>query len=153
MKTAKRPDQATGKELVELTGIPLRTLHHLASEGHIPKPKDGRWPRAGTVCALLRHYRKRGKRVEPLFEEKRRLTAAQADAQELRNRELAGDLIPLATMEARVRDLTGHARAFIVACPAIYAARANPADPQTARKALETLRDDYLRTSKEPCAS
>lgn len=83
--------------------------------------------------------------VGDLEAEKIRDTAASADARELKNAQLRGELIPAQTVEMILAEFGAWWRTKELGRPTLLAARCNPADPHHAASVLEDDKDATLR--------
>jgi hypothetical protein len=82
-------------------------------------------------------------------EARARLTAAQAEREEIEVARVKGELVSLADVTGILRRLIGPVREALVTFPQAYAARCNPADPPMAMAALTEGVDQMLRGWRE----
>jgi hypothetical protein len=76
--------------------------------------------------------------------ERARLTRAQAEGEEMKNKERSGELVELDSIATVFRQCMLPVRQRLMALPAEACAHANPSDPQLAREALQRWVDESL---------
>jgi len=115
-----------------------RTLERLLVRAGLPKPHPRFTVTASAIFAAL---------LGDEMALKRRLTLAQAEAQERENREAEGQLIRLVEVEKILSErVILPLRELLMAAPAALDTRCNPGAPELARLALTAWRDDALKT-------
>lgn len=140
----------TINELVDLTGIPERTLRDWRKKGIIPadSAEESAEP---TLLAIIHHLR-RGQGEEDadeLYAEKVRLTRAQADERELKVAELEGQLLDADQVQREWCKMVASFRAKILSVPIRLAAQVVTLDAAQA----EALLRDYLHEALSELAS
>lgn len=151
--TATLPAVATEAELAFLLGVSSARVRALAREGVAVKVARGRFDTAASVtryCERLRASASRAGRpaTDETKLEKLRLTKAQADAQELKNQALRGDLVPVTEVRREWTAVATDLRASLLSIPARVAARAGLSREAAmhledeVRAALEDLTDE-----------
>jgi len=78
-----------------------------------------------------------------------RLTAAQAEREEIEVRRIKGEVVAMADVTVILRKLIGPVREALVTFPQAMASRCNPADPPLAMGALREGVDGILRGLRE----
>lgn len=109
------------REISRLSGVPERTIRDWQAKGIVPKDPS---TEAQAIQAIIQYYKDladeaRHKEIpgDPLYQEKTRLTAAQADKAELENKLREGQLIEAAQAEKEWVKLIANARARALAVP------------------------------------
>jgi|SRR5271165_460568 len=115
----------TTAELAAQVGVSDRTVRELARRGIFVQTGRGRFDQEASLLAYCAHLRreKSGKRgggavFADAGNERTRLAAAQADAQEMKNKVAAGKLLPEAEIETVWTELVLATRNAILATPA-----------------------------------
>jgi len=117
------------ERLALLLDLTPRRLQQLAAEGVIPKTDRNRYDLVESVRGYVRYLRDRAFGPElrdspdSFATQRARLTRARANAEELKARQLAGELIPAADIEAAWGAVTEVMRTRLLAIPSKVAAR------------------------------
>lgn len=102
----------TAEVLAKFLRVNTSRVHQMAREGIIPKPKSGRaWDLMSCLHAYLDYKGKSGSKDAEYWDEKTRLTKAQADKEELAVFEKKGQLVDAAEI---IQEYSG----FVLACRA-----------------------------------
>lgn len=152
------PAIADESQMARLLGVTANRVRTLQRDGLLAKAGPGRWDVRASLGLYLERLRTIAARAgapaagggdsDQLRAEKLRLTRAQADGQELKNRTAAGELVPIADVRIEWVTAATDLRAQILAIPARVAARAGLSRDAAAtleqeiRLALEELRDE-----------
>lgn len=147
------PGVMNAEALARLLGVSETTARGVG----IKLPGNGRWDVAASLRAYLDRLREHAGRAgrpsasgdnEALRAEKLRLTAAQREAQELKNAQMRAELVPVAQVRQEWTALATDLRAGLMAIPARVSARAGLSREAAAlleaelREALEELTDE-----------
>lgn len=144
----------TTAELAKLLGVSEQAVRDHASRDVIPKLAKNRYERDAAVPAYCAHLREvaAGRQGEDpdapdLTDERARLAKAQADAQEMKNAQMRGELLPREDVDAAVAAAFARVRARLIGIPAkvapVVVTMESPAEAQAAvRDAVyEALRE------------
>lgn len=143
-------NDVSAKALGEWLDASDRTVRELAEKGIAVRTKRGRYDLKQSVINHMRHLREvsagRGgeKQILDLTAERARLAKEQADAQEMKNAQLRGDLLHVDDVVRNWQDIIRKATSAILAVPDRIAHRHSiPADLREAldREIRETLND------------
>jgi phage terminase Nu1 subunit (DNA packaging protein) len=122
--------QVPAERLAQLLDLTPRRLQQLAAEGVIPKTDRNRYELVDSVRGYIRYLRDRafGPEVQDgpndnFAKQRARLTRSRADTEELKARQLLGELVPAAQIEAAWSAVTDIMRTRLLAIPAKTAAR------------------------------
>jgi terminase small subunit / prophage DNA-packing protein len=134
-------------ELAEAAGISVQTAREFARRGIFVRTGRGKFDREASMSGYLAHLRRAsvGKRgggavFSEAANERARLAAAQADAQEMKNQVVRRALIPEAEVESTWLEIVARARAAVLAAPA----RIHADLPHLSKHDVETI-DRHLR--------
>jgi phage terminase Nu1 subunit (DNA packaging protein) len=113
--------------LGRVLGISRASIANLATDGILPRADRGLFNLPACVQAYLRHKLVKAKAsdatVRSLVAERTRLTKTKADAAEVEVRKLAGELVPVADIEAAWLSVAGVVRARLLLIPSKAAPR------------------------------
>jgi phage terminase Nu1 subunit (DNA packaging protein) len=146
--------------IAKLLDLSIRRVYQLTNEGVIPKVEKGRYELVPAVQGYIRYLRDRAIGADALPDEsarasRARLIKAQAEAQEMENARVRGDLLSVPVIErawgemaaafkARVLSIPGKAAPQVVSCNSIAEVKA--VLEQMIFEALDELsRGDYPR--------
>lgn len=119
--------QVPADRLCKLLDLGIRRLQQLADEGIIKKSDRGRYDLVESVRGYVKFLRDRtlgpDQAANTYAEQRARLTRARADEEELKARQLAGELIPAAQLENAWGAVVDVMRLRLLAIPAKVAAR------------------------------
>lgn len=158
-------DQVVGTTaLASVLGMRARHVNDLARQGILEPEGKGKWRLGHNVQRLLAHRAAAaaddGDGSPEFKAEQARLYKARADMAELEARRKAGELVPVAQVEAALADVIVTARNHIAAMPSKAAARfPNPAAAlplleDASRDALDSLADrEVERVVGDACTS
>lgn len=145
------PLEMDERALAGLLRLSLSQVRTKAREGVFVRSSRGRYDVALSVGNYVERLREQAARAgrpaaggDDLKAEKLRLTKAQADAQELKNQQAAGDLIPIADVRREWIVTAADLRSQILAIPARVAARMG-----LNREAAVTLEDEMRLALEE----
>lgn len=145
------PLEMDERALSGLLRLSLSQVRTKAREGVFVRSRPGRYDVAESVGRYVERLREHAARAgrpsaggDDLKAEKLRLTKAQADAQELKNRQAAGDLVAIADVRREWIVTAADLRSQILAIPARVAARMG-----LSREAAVTLEDEVRLALEE----
>ncbi len=106
--------------IAKLLDLSVRRVYQLTNEGVIPKAEKGRYELVPAVQGYIRYLRDRAVGADALPDEaarasRARLIKAQAEAQEMENAKVRGELVPIDPVERAVTALLGVVRNRILA--------------------------------------
>ena len=119
---AAEPSDAIGvTELADFLGLSTRTVRELAERGVIQRCGPNRFPMRESIrayCASIRETASGRSKNANLTAEKLRYEIARADAQEMKNAAMRGQLVPVAEVEREWSAILRDVRAAMLAIPA-----------------------------------